>query len=90
MPFGLTNAPASFQRLMECVLAGLSPEQCLIYLDDVIIFSSNFDEHLEQLHKVFDRLATAKIAEPLHKLTRKSAHGLHCTGMVSVIQLFKI
>ena len=56
MPFGLTNAPASFQQLMECVLAGLSPEQCL---DDVIIFSPNFDEHLEQLRNVFDRLATA-------------------------------
>ena len=35
MPFGLTNAPASFQKLMECVLAGLSSEQCLICLDDI-------------------------------------------------------
>ena len=33
MPFGLTNTPATFQRLMQCVLAGLIPEQCLIYLD---------------------------------------------------------
>ena len=34
MPFGLTNAPATFQRLMDCVLSGLTYEQCLIYLDD--------------------------------------------------------
>ena len=49
MPFGLTNAPATFQRLMECTLAGLTHEQCLIYLDDIIVFSSSFPTHLERL-----------------------------------------
>ena len=59
MPFGLTNAPATFQRLMECVLAGLTGEQCLIYLDDIIVFSSTFEEHLQRLTNVFIALRKA-------------------------------
>ena len=47
MPFGLTGAPATYQRLMELVLAGLQWSICLIYLDDVIIFGRNFDENIE-------------------------------------------
>jgi len=59
MPFGLTNAPATFQRLMECVLAGLVGEECLIYLDDIIVFSTSFEEHLSRLTKVFQALQHA-------------------------------
>ena len=59
MPLGLTNAPATFQRLMEYALAGLVGDQCLIYLDDIIIFSSTFNEHLKRLACVFDRLRAA-------------------------------
>ena len=54
MPFGLTNAPATFQWLMECILAG---EQCLI--DDIIVFSASFPEHLERLTNVFLKLQDA-------------------------------
>ena len=61
MPFGLTNAPATFQRLMECVLAGLSGEECLIYLDDVIVFSVSFKEHMDRLTEVFAALEKAKL-----------------------------
>ena len=46
MPFGLCNAPASFQRLMDLVLAGHQWSECLVYLDDVIIIGCNFEEHL--------------------------------------------
>ena len=51
--------PAKFQHLMECTLAGLSGKQCLIYLDDIIVFSSTFEEHLLRLTSVFDRLRSA-------------------------------
>ena len=61
MPFGLTCAPAVFQRLMDLVLCGLSYDICLVYLDDIIIVSTDFDTHLERLGLVFDRLRWAKL-----------------------------
>ena len=67
MPFGLTNAPATFQRLMECVLAVLTPMQCLVYLDDIIIFSSSFQEHLEWLSAVLTKLEEAGLCLRLSK-----------------------
>ena len=59
MTFGLCNAPATFQRLMEEVLYDLSNKICAIYLDDILIWSSSLDEHLERLDAVFKRLADA-------------------------------
>lgn len=56
MPFGLQNAPSTFQRLMTCCFGDLNFTHLLIYLDDLIIFSKTFDEHLERLQLVFDRL----------------------------------
>ena len=56
MPFGLCNAPATFQRLMSSVLAGLIPESCLVYLDDIVVVGSTFEEHLVNLERVFQRL----------------------------------
>ena len=61
MPFGLTNTPATFQRLMECVLAGLLGEECLIYLDDVIVFSVSFKQHMDRLARVFAALEKAQL-----------------------------
>ena len=56
MPFGLCNAPPTFQRLMQNYLGELNLTYCLIYLDDVIVFSDMPDEHLRRMRVVFDRL----------------------------------
>ena len=56
MPFGLCNAPPTFQRLMQNCLDELNLTYCLIYLDDVIVFSNTPEEHLGRMHVVFDRL----------------------------------
>jgi len=61
MPFGLTCAPSEFQRLMDVILCGLSYLTCLVYLNDVIVFGSFFDEQLLRLDQVFERLAKAKL-----------------------------
>ena len=49
MPFGLTKRPASFTRLMNLALDGLTWTYCLVYLDDIIVWSDTFDEHLSRL-----------------------------------------
>ena len=61
MPFGLCNAPATFQRLMDLVMTGLNFETCLVYLDDIIIFSNDLESHLDRLAKLFSRLREADL-----------------------------
>ena len=56
MPFGLCNTPPTFQRLMQNCLGKLNLTYCLIYLDDVIVFSETPEEHLQRMSVVFDRL----------------------------------
>ncbi len=56
MPFGLCNAPATFQRLMGVVLGDLTFDILLIYLDDIIVFSKDFESHCQRLEIVFNRL----------------------------------
>ncbi|XP_067687022.1 uncharacterized protein [Haliotis asinina] len=84
MPFGLSNAPATYQRLMEQCLEGLHLKICLIYLDDLIIFSKTYEEHIHRLEMVFKRLqecglrksasfSNADIARPLSDLMPKTA-----------------
>ena len=61
MPFWLTNALATFQCLMELCLGELHLQQCIIYLDDIIIFATSIDEHLDRLRAVFDKLEQANL-----------------------------
>ena len=59
MPFGATNAPATFQRLMDNCLGDLNMNWCIVYLDDIIIFSQDAASHIERLEAVFKKLAKA-------------------------------
>lgn len=61
MPFGLSNAPSTFQRLMDNVLRNLTWKYCLVYLDDVIIFSKDFDSHLFRLEEILARFKAANL-----------------------------
>lgn len=65
MPFGVRNAPATFQRLVNTVLSGLSG--CEAYLDDIVVHSSSWDDHIQQLQGVFGRLRDANLTVNLAK-----------------------
>ena len=56
MPFGLQNAPATFQRLMQGVFHEDILQTMMVYLDDIIVFSSTIEEHLERLERVLRKL----------------------------------
>lgn len=56
MPMGLKNAPSTFQRVMDNVLKDLQNKVCLVYLDDIICFSTSLQEHIVNLEKIFQRL----------------------------------
>ncbi|GMF48955.1 unnamed protein product [Phytophthora fragariaefolia] len=70
MPFGLPNAPATFQRLMNGVLRGLTWLTCLVYLDDIIIFTkAGIEQHVIELAGVLERLRAAGLSLKLKKCT---------------------
>lgn len=56
MPMGLKNAPSTFQRVMDHVLRGLQNVICVVYLDDILVFSTSLQEHIVNLRKIFERL----------------------------------
>ena len=61
MPFGLSNSGASYQRMMDMCLSGLSTDKVLSYMDDIVIFSDTFHEHMRDLKAVFNCLRAAKV-----------------------------
>lgn len=56
MPQGITNAPSTFQRLMEKCMGSLNLKEVLVFLDDVIVFSSTLEEHEARLLRVLQQL----------------------------------
>lgn len=61
MPYGLCNTPVTFQRLMQSVLAGIEGRICFVYIDDILVCSCTFEEHLLHLSQVFERLRQAHL-----------------------------
>ena len=82
MPFGLCNAPATFQRLMQRILRDLG-EFCSVYIDDVIVFSSSIEEHLDHLKQIFDRLRRVGLKLQPKKCTFGSQEVLYLGHLVS-------
>ena len=69
LPFGMCNGPATFQRLMNILLAGIQWHSCLVYLDDIIVFGRSFTEHIQNLAEVFQRLRDANLRLQVKKCT---------------------
>ena len=98
MPFGLVNAPATFERLMETVLRGLQWEECLVYMDDIIVAGDSISQCLERLEHVFQRLQEAglKLKPSKCNFFQKEVHflghvvseeGIHTDpGKIAVVQ----
>ena len=61
LPFGLKNSPSFFILMGNKVLKGLTSKLCSIYIDDIIVWSITFDEHLDHLSQIFDRLRAANL-----------------------------
>ena len=95
MPFGLTNSPATFQYLMEKVVGDLNMCSCLVYLDDVVLFSNTLEDRLSRLKEILNRLQTAGLKlkpSKCHFLQKRlkylghivSANGVECDPDLTV------
>ena len=66
-PFGLTNAPASFQRALDQILQKYKWKTCLIYLDDIIIYSNSIEEHIRHVDEILTALGEASVTLNIEK-----------------------
>ena len=82
MPFGMKNSAVTFQRLMNKVLAGLTNGKA--YIDDAIVYSSTWEEHMKNLRALFERLMQANIVINLEKCKfAKATISNTCLGHVA-------
>ena len=61
MPYGLMNSGNTFQMIMSRVLNNMTWQNAIVYIDDVLCFSNNYEEHIEHLSAIFDRLRSANL-----------------------------
>ena len=83
MPFGLTNAPAMFQHLMESCPGDMHLNWCIIYLDDIIVFSKTPEDHIQRLRGVFEKLSAAGLQLKLSKCYFFKSHIAYLGHIVS-------
>ena len=87
LPFGLTNSPSTFQRDMDIILKGLVWTDCLVYLDDIIIFASSLKEHKERMKRILIRFEEAEVkikpskCELLPVMMRVLGHAILTEGL---------
>jgi len=67
MPFGVVNTPATFQTMMNKILREFLDHGAVVYLDDILIYSENMDDHIKLVQKVLDRLQQHDLAVSLKK-----------------------
>jgi RNase H-like domain found in reverse transcriptase/Reverse transcriptase (RNA-dependent DNA polymerase)/Integrase zinc binding domain/Chromo (CHRromatin Organisation MOdifier) domain len=67
MPFGLTNAPATFQHFMNDTLRNFLDDFCVVYLDDILVYSQTMDDHRSHVRQILDRLREARLYAKLEK-----------------------
>ena len=67
MPFGLTNAPATFQAFIDDVLKEYLDDFVLVYIDDILVYSDTFEEHVQQVRKVLEKLEKAGLRLKMSK-----------------------
>ena len=79
MPFGLQGAPACFLRMMDRLISGLD-ESAAAYIDDLIIFSSSWSDHLSHVRQVLERLKAAGLTVKCHFGKRECTYLGHCIG----------
>ena len=73
-PYGLCNAGATYQRMIDITLSGLPLERVLAYMDDIVVYSKSFDEHIESLNTVVSCLRLSSITLKLSKCIFASEH----------------